>query len=165
MQSRKRFRPDANEAFAADFGRQRRIEDGFSAHMVAMEASDDMPPVADAKRVGQRAQLAAGDPAFDAVAVILQKAQEAWVLTLDVIRLMHGHLHMAAPPEEAAQGRVGLAAAEREHREIRIEQRQRRVRQGNAGSEVALELGPGGETVFCVVAHCNSFQGSSSQPS
>ena len=44
----------------------------FSAHMIAMEASDDVRAIADAKRVGQRAQLAVRDTAFDAVAVILE---------------------------------------------------------------------------------------------
>ena len=48
------------------------MKGGFSAHMIAMEASDDMHAIANAKRVGQRAQLAVRDATFDAVAVILE---------------------------------------------------------------------------------------------
>ena len=48
------------------------MKGGFSAHVIAMEASDDMHAIADAKRVGQRAQLAVRDAAFDAMAVIVE---------------------------------------------------------------------------------------------
>ena len=72
MQSWQRFCPDTNKTFIAHFASLGGVKGGFSAHMIAMEASDDMCPIADAKRVGQGAQLAVRDTAFDAVAVILE---------------------------------------------------------------------------------------------
>ena len=72
MEGGGRFGPDSLETFQAKFGRFRQAERRFAAHMVAVEAPHDVHPVADAERVGQVVQVAAGGAALDPVAVILQ---------------------------------------------------------------------------------------------
>ena len=105
--------------------------------MVAMEASDDMDAVGHAERIGQVSQLAVGDAALDAVAVILQHAHEARVFPFDMRRQVHGHLDVPAAPEKGAQRRVGFAATQRKYREVGIEQHQAGIGPADAIEKVS----------------------------
>lgn len=105
-----------------------------------METPDDVDLIADAIGVGQLVQVASGDAALDAVAVVLQQAQEARTVAFDVRGPVHRDAQVPATLEEGAQQAIDIARAQRKHGKVGIEHVQRRHRPFDACTEVHAEV-------------------------